>query len=97
MSQDFGMQVPVRHALATRPQPVKYLVLIDSGGTRIARLYPATFTLANECDASSAEITAMTSGLTPHLGATGSNWDAALQAFSYEERLAAEVFTLEGI
>jgi hypothetical protein len=96
MSQDFGMQVPSRHATAERPRPVKFLVLIDSGDGKIARLYSDTYALLNACDASAPEITAMTTGLAPGRGAIGQAWDPALQAFSVQDRLTAEVFTLGG-
>jgi hypothetical protein len=94
MSQDFGMQVPSRHATASRPSPVKFLVLIDSGGGSVARLYSDAHSLLNECDASAPEITAMTTGLAPGKDAMGRAWDPALRTFGMQERLTAEVFTL---
>ncbi len=96
MSQDFGMQVPSHHTTTERPRPLKFLVLIDSGDGKIARLYSDTYALLNTCDASAPEITAMTTGLVPDRAATVQAWGPALRALSIQERLTAEVFTLSG-
>ena len=94
MSQDFGMESPRQHPHAAHRQPVRYLVVIDSGGSMIARLFLDTRVMAGEMDAAVEEVCAMTSGLTPQKGAMGREWDTALAGHSVDERAAADVFTL---
>lgn len=94
MSQDFGISMPQQHAAARYRAPVRYLVVIEAGGTMVARLYLATRELVNECDASAAEIAALTAGLTPKLGALDPEWDEALKGYNLLERAGAEVYTL---
>ncbi|MEO5797278.1 MAG: hypothetical protein ABIP34_20810 [Rhodoferax sp.] len=94
MSQTFGMETPRNtDPIAHRP-PVRYLVVIDSGGSMVARLFVATREQAAEFDAMVEEVTAMTLGLTPETGAMGTEWDAALQGHNATERAAALVYTL---
>lgn len=94
MSQDFGISMPQRHAANRYRAPVRYLVVIDAGGAMVARLYLATRELVNECDASSAEIAALTTGLTPKVGTLEPEWDQALKGYNLLERAGAEVYTL---
>ena len=94
MSQNFGMAMPVKHANATFRKPVKYLVTIDSGGYRIARLFLASRELVNEFDAAVAEVGSMTAGVVPEVGLLGAEWDVALAGHSSLERAGAESFTL---
>lgn len=94
MSQTFGMESPRPHLSATLREPVRFVVVIDSGGLKIARLFLATRTLVEEVDAAVEEIGSMTAGLIPAPGALGSEWDQALAGHSVAERAAAQVFTL---
>lgn len=94
MSQVFGMPMPSHHAPGAHNQPVKYLVTIDSGGYRIARLLLANRELVNEFDAAVAELGSMTAGLVPQVGLLGADWDQALRGHSTQERATAQVFTL---
>jgi hypothetical protein len=94
MSQDFGIQMPMRHDVTVHTKPVKYLVLIESGGGMLAKLFLESKELSMECDAASAEVASMTADLTPEVGACAPEWDAALCAFDPKARALAEIFTL---
>ena len=76
-------------------KPVRYLVVIDSGGSMVARLFLDTREMAAGFDASVAEVASMTHGLEPEIGALGSEWDLALLSHSIDERASAEVYTLK--
>ncbi len=59
--------------------PAKYLVLIESGGSMVARLFDAKRHLVNEIDASSEEVAVMTQGLKSSDQANAPEWVAALR------------------
>ena len=94
MSQTFGMETPREHAPEQYRLPARYLMVIDSGGSMVARLFLETREAVAEFDASSEEVSMMTKGLKPQDGALGSEWDIALQGHSAAERAAAQVYTL---
>ena len=94
MGQGFGSEAPRTHIQTAHRLPARYLVVIDSGGSAVARLYLATRELVAEFDAGTEEATQMTAGLVPTRGATGPEWDRALEGHSASERSAAEVYTL---
>lgn len=94
MSQTFGMESPRAHPQALHRKPVRYLIVIDSGGSMIARLLLDTREMVGEFDAAVEEAGSMTAGLIPVEGAMGSEWDTALAGHSAEERAAAKVYTL---
>lgn len=94
MSQNFGISMPAASIPALHRMPVRYLVVIDAGGAMVARLFLATRELVNECDAAVTEVSNMTAGLVPEVGALGAAWDDALEGFSQEQRAGAEVYTL---
>ncbi len=94
MAQNFGMPMPAAHSGAQRSRPVKYLVTIDSGGYRVARLFLANRELVNEFDAAVAELGYMTAGVVPQVGLLGAEWDLALRGHSVAERAGAEAYTL---
>lgn len=75
--------------------PARYLLVIDSGGTTVVRLFTATRENAGEFDAGTEEVAQMIRGLRPSKGASGSEWDHALEGHSADERDAAEVYTLD--
>ena len=75
--------------------PVKYLVLIESAGSMVARMFDAQRVHLGDFDASSEEVAVMTRGLTPTRGADGDGWAAVLAGHSASERRAAEVYTLD--
>lgn len=94
MNQTFGMESPRPHTQTPHRRPVRYLVVIDSGGSMVARLLLDTREMVNEMDAAVEEIASMTAGLIPVVGAMGSEWDAALAGHSLAERADAKVYTL---
>ena len=94
MSQTFGMETPRSTDPTAHRPPVRFLVVIDSGGSMVARLFLPSRELAAEFDAMVEEVTVMTQGLMPETGATGPEWDVALQGHNATERAAALVFTL---
>lgn len=94
MSQVFGNEMPRKHSEGELRKAARYLVLIDSGGFAVARLFLENREQVAEFDASTEETVQMTSGLTPTTGASGAEWDRALMGHSAAEREVAEVYTL---
>jgi len=94
MSQNFGGEAPRAHAQTAHRPPARYLVVIDAGGVTVARLFLETRQLVAEFDAGTEEATQMAAGLVPTLGASGPEWDRALEGHSAAERSAAEVYEL---
>ena len=95
MAQVFGNEVPRRHNETPTREAARYLVVIDSGGVAIARLFSAARQQVAEFDASTEEVTVMTRGLVPANGADGPEWERALSGHSAAERRAARVYTLD--
>jgi hypothetical protein len=86
--------MPSRHEATVHSKPVKYVVLIDSGSGMLAKMFSESRDLFLECDAAVAEVASMTADLTPEVGASAPEWDAALRAFDPKARASAEIFTL---
>jgi hypothetical protein len=95
MNHGFGMESPRPHDESPLRPPARYLVLIEGGGSPIARLFTERRAPAGEFDASSEEVALMTRGLVPVRQALGSEWDEALEGHSRAERATAEVYTLD--
>lgn len=95
MGEGFGSEAPRAHIQTAHRSPARYLVVIDAGGSAVARLFLATREPVAEFDAGTEETTQMTFGLVPARGADGPEWDRALGGHSAAERRAAEVYTLE--
>lgn len=95
MSQTFGIETPREHTPTAHRKPVRYLLVIDAGGAMVARLFLDTREMVAEFDGSAEEVTTMTNGLLPQVGALGSEWDLALRGHSAVERAAAMVYTLQ--
>jgi hypothetical protein len=95
MSQNFGSERPRAHTQTSHRKPARYLVVIDSGGFVVARLFLETRELVAEFDAGTEEAAQMMAGLVPTRGADGPEWDRALEGHSAAERRAAEVYTLD--
>jgi hypothetical protein len=74
--------------------PVKYLILIEAGGSMVARMYDADRVHVSDIDASSEDVAAMTTGLVPTRDALDAAWAQALEGHNADERAAAQVFTL---
>ena len=95
MGQGFGCESPRAHSQTSHRKPARYLVVIDSGGFAIARLFLDTHELVAEFDAGTEETAQMAAGLVPTKGAGGPEWDRALEGHSAAERSAADVYTLD--
>ncbi len=95
MSQGFGGESPRPHVHTAHRPPARYLILIDSGGFSVARLFLASREQVAEFDASTEETALMTRGLTPAQDAGAPEWDEALRGHSSSERAGADVYTLD--
>jgi hypothetical protein len=95
VAQVFGNEIPRRHTQAPLREATRYLVVIESGGSALARLFTQSREQIAEFDASTEEVTVMTRGLVPVAGADGPEWDRALAGHSACERSAARVYTLD--
>jgi hypothetical protein len=95
VSQNYGIEKLSAHAQAVHRKPARYLMLIDAGGSTVARLFLESREAVAEFDAGTEEVALMTKGLHPIKGAAGPEWDRALGGHSAAERAAAEVFTLD--
>lgn len=95
MNQGFGNESPREHSRAPHRKPARYLVVIDSGGAAVARLFLDSRELVAEFDAGTEEVALMTKGLVPATGASGPEWDRALEGHNDSERRAADVYTLD--
>jgi hypothetical protein len=95
MSQNYGREVPAPHRQATHRQAARYLVLIDSGGTSLARLFLATREQVAEFDAGAEEVASLIRGVRSGHGADGPAWNQALEGHSAQERREALVYDLQ--
>ena len=95
MSQTFGMEAPRKHTQSPLQAPARYLVIIDSGGYMVARLFLESREQVAEFDAAAEEVAAMTLNLAAKSGAQGTEWDHALQGHSAAERAGAQVYALD--
>jgi len=95
MSQVFGIESPGEHSHTPHRKPTRYVVVIDSAGTTIARLFLGSYEQVAEVDAGAEEVAMMTRGLEPTRGALGEEWDRPLQGHSTAERRNADVYTLD--
>ena len=95
MNQGFGIEPPSAHHHSPLQQPVRYVVIIDGGGSMLARLFLASRELVAEFDAGTEEVAQMTQGLVPARTALDPEWDRALAGHSAAERATADVYTLD--
>ena len=95
MAQVFGNEIPRPHSQTSLRKATRYLVVIESDGYAIARLFTDSREQVAEFDASTEEVTVMTRGLVPTAGAAGPEWDRALAGHGAAERRAARVYTLD--
>jgi hypothetical protein len=95
MNHGFGMEAHGKHPAHEHRKPARYLLLIDAGGTTVARLFTEQREPAGEFDAGSEEVAVMTQRLKPGNGANAPEWDRALEGHSAAERAAAVVYTLD--
>ncbi len=76
-------------------KPVKYVVLIESGGVITARLFDAERTQVGFIDGSSGEVASMTNGVSPLvIEINDPLWREPLAAHSSSERRTARLFVL---
>ncbi len=94
MNDGYGIESPGPHHPAPHREPVRYVVIIDAGGSAVARLYREDRTLVTEVNAAAEEIADMTRGLAPRQTAGDVKWDLPLSGHSAVERAAADVYTL---
>jgi hypothetical protein len=94
MNQGFGHELPGRHAQTSHREASRYLVVIQSGGVGIARLFLDSKEQVAEFDGSAEEVASMTKGLQAARVASDPSWDRALAGHSAEERERADVYAL---
>jgi hypothetical protein len=95
MSHGFGNELPRAHG-NTSPRPhTRYLVVIDSGGFMVARLFLESREQVAEFDASTEEVAQMIAHLEPESSAADPQWDRALAGHSAAERAQARVYVLD--
>ena len=95
MDHGFGIESPGEHAHTAHRKPTRYVVVIDSAGSTIARLFLESREQVAEVDAGAEEVALMTRGLPSERSALGEEWDRALQGHSTAERRTADVYTLD--
>lgn len=94
MSQTYGIEAHGQHPPTVQRKPVRYVVLIDAGGSSVAMLFLDSRELVAEIDAGAEEVHSMISGIQPAIGALGAEWNAALSGHSERDRRDARVYTL---
>jgi hypothetical protein len=95
MSQDYGSEAPRAHTHTVHRPAARYLVVIEAGGTVVARLFLDTRELVGEFDAGSEETAQMTAGSKATKGADAPEWDGALAGHSLAERRDADIYKLD--
>ncbi len=94
MSEGFGNELPRAHG-NTSPRPrSRYLVVIDSGGFTVARLFLESREQVAEFDAGTEEVAQMVMHLQAQRTAGDPAWDRALAGHSAAERAGARVYEL---
>jgi hypothetical protein len=91
----FGLEKPAPHVDAQHRPPARFMVIIDSSGVTVAKLFVETRELVAEFDAGSEEVALMSRGLSATTGADGGEWDKALAGHGAIERRAAKVYRLD--
>ncbi len=95
MSHGFGNELPRTHSNTSPRLRARYLVIIDSGGFMVARLFLESREQVAEFDASTEEVAQMIMHLQADSNAGDPQWDRALAGHSATERAQARVYTLE--
>jgi len=95
MSFGFGNELPRAHGNTTPRPRSRYLVVIDSGGFMVARLFLESREQVAEFDASTEEVAQMIGHLQPRSDAGDPAWDRALAGHSAAERAQARVYVLD--
>ncbi len=95
MSHGFGNELPRAHSNTSPRLRARYLVVIDSGGFMVARLFLESREQVAEFDASTEEVAQMIMRLQADNNAGDPQWDRALAGHSAAERAEARVYMLE--
>ena len=95
MSHGFGNEVPRAHGNTSPRLHSRYLVVIDSGGFMVARMFLESREQVAEFDASTEEVAQMIMHLQADSNAGDPQWDRALAGHSAAERAEARVYVLE--
>lgn len=95
MSHGFGNELPRAHGDISLRSHARYLVVIDSGGFMVARLFLESREQVAEFDASTEEVAQMIMHLQADSNAGDPQWDRALAGHSAAERAEARVYVLE--
>ncbi|MDP9123953.1 MAG: hypothetical protein M3N82_05060 [Pseudomonadota bacterium] len=95
MSHGFGNELPRAHSNTSPRLRARYLVVIDSGGFMVARLFLESREQVAEFDASTEEVAQMIMRLQADSNAGDPQWDRALAGHSAAERAEARVYMLE--
>jgi hypothetical protein len=95
MSHGFGIELPRAHGDTSLRSHVRYLVVIESGGFMVARLFLESREQVAEFDASTEEVAQMIMHLQADNNAGDPQWDRALAGHSAAERAEARVYVLE--
>ncbi len=95
MSHGFGNELPRAHGNTSPRAHTRYLVVIDSGGFMVARLFLESREQVAEFDASTEEVAQMVMHLQATHTAGDPPWDRALAGHSASERAEARVYALE--
>ena len=74
--------------------PVKFLIVIEAGGSMVARMFDANRVHVIDMDAATEEVVATIDGMVPTHSGTEPEWDGALAGHSATERAAAQVYLL---
>lgn len=94
MSQEFGISVPHQRTSLPQRQAVKYLMVMDIGGTKVARLFLESLELVNEFDAAVNEVVELIAGRLASSVDKDPLWANALRGLSADEQASAMVYTL---
>ena len=95
MSNGFGNELPRAHRNTSPRAPARYLVIIDSGGFAVARLFLESLEQVGEFDAATEEVAQMLALARADGNGGDPRWDRALAGHSAAERAQARVYVLE--
>ena len=95
MSNGFGNELPRAHRNTAPRAHARYLVIIDSGGFAVARLFLESLEQVAEFDASTEEVVQMIRRARIDGSAVDARWDRALAGHSDTERAQGRVYALE--
>ncbi len=95
MSQGYGIESQHKPNGGPHRKPARFMVIIDSAGSMLAKLFLDNREEVGEFDAGSEEVAQMAIGLKPTQDAGDPAWDDALGAHSAKERAAADVYRLD--